>query len=224
MISLWLGLVQFCRSSLTGFLSLIFSLTGQCLSSNPRQGKEFRSLSGRRPVLSLVLPSKEAKQVRTVHSWAQGAFMGSESAGTFVLLTLGCETVFLPSLWCQHRSQLLPPSILKSRVRSDPVGREDWVHERPTSFCGALSFFLPFAPKDVLIDIKKIPLSMVTVLLEQINDLSEEYREYLLLLFGFEQRRFIHLYSLYVMETNGGHKALCSCSGSREKRKKRGYI
>lgn len=40
-----------------------------------------------------------------------------------------------------------------------------------------LSLFLLFAPKDVLIDIKKNPLNTATVLLEQINDLSEEYRD-----------------------------------------------
>lgn len=80
---------------------------------------------------------------------------------------------------------------------------------------------MPFAPKDVLIDIKKNPLSIITVLLEQISGLSEEYRDYLLLLFDFEQRRFTHLYSLHVIGTNGGHKALCSCSGSREKKKKK---
>lgn len=51
-------------------------------------------------------------------------------------------------------------------MKSDLAGRQDWVHARQTSFCGALSFFLPFAPKDVLIDINKNPLSTATVLLD----------------------------------------------------------
>lgn len=37
--------------------------------------------------------------------------------------------------------------------------------------------FLPFAPKDVLIDIKKNSLSTAKVLLEEISYLSEEYRD-----------------------------------------------
>lgn len=52
------------------------------------------------------------------------------------------------------------------------------------------SFLFAICPKGCLIDIKKNPFSTATVLLEQIKDLSEEYSDYLLLLFGFEQRTF----------------------------------
>lgn len=54
----------------------------------------------------------------------------------------------------------------------------------------AVLFLFAICPKGCLIDIKKNPFSTATVLLEQIKDLSEEYSDYLLLLFGFEQRTF----------------------------------
>ena len=79
--------------------------------------------------------------------------------------------------------------------------------------------YLPFAPKGIFIVIKKNSPSTAAALLEQISGISGEHRDYLLLFAQSEQTSFTLLYSLHVTGTNGGHKALCSCPGWREKKK-----